>query len=67
VLGAETWAFSKADQNSIESFEMWCWRRTKKISWADRLGHEEELQNVQENINIPQTTKRREVSLIGQM
>jgi len=24
--GAETWILWKVDQNSLESFEMWCWK-----------------------------------------
>jgi hypothetical protein len=34
--GTETWALWKADQNNIERFEMWCWRRTK-ISWTNHV------------------------------
>ena len=25
------------DQKQLENFEMWCWRRTEKISWTDRV------------------------------
>jgi hypothetical protein len=67
VLGAEIWAFRKVGQNYMESFEIRWWSRMKKISWTDRVRHEEELPNVQENINISQRVKRRKVNLIGQM
>jgi hypothetical protein len=33
LYGAETWTLLAADQNYLESFEMWCWRRMEKISW----------------------------------
>jgi hypothetical protein len=42
--GAETWAFQKVDQNYLESFEMWRWRRMEKISWADHVRNKEVLQ-----------------------
>jgi hypothetical protein len=32
LYGAETWTLQKLDQKYLESFEMWCWRRMKKIS-----------------------------------
>jgi hypothetical protein len=32
---AETWTLQAADQKELESFEMWCWRRTEKISWTN--------------------------------
>jgi len=30
--GGENWTLRKVDQKYPESFEMWCWRRTVKIS-----------------------------------
>ena len=38
--GAETWALQKVDKKYLGSFEMSCWRRMEKISWADRLSNE---------------------------
>jgi hypothetical protein len=35
LYGAEIWTLRKLDQKYLESFEMWCWRRMKKISWTD--------------------------------
>jgi hypothetical protein len=35
VSGAETGTSWKADQKSLKSFEMWCWRRMEKINWPD--------------------------------
>jgi len=35
IYGAETWTLWTVDQKHLESFEMWCWRRTDKISWTD--------------------------------
>jgi hypothetical protein len=40
LYGAETWTLRKVDQKYLESFEMWCWRRMR-ISWPDRVRHEE--------------------------
>jgi hypothetical protein len=48
LYGAETWTLRKVDQKYAESFEMWCWRRTEKISWTDRVRNEEVLHAVKE-------------------
>ena len=48
----------------IASSEMWCWRSMEKISWTDRVRHEEVLQRVKEERNIPQTMKRRKATWI---
>jgi len=31
LYGAETWTLRKVDQEYLESFEMWCWRRMKRL------------------------------------
>jgi hypothetical protein len=38
--GAESCTARKVDQKYLESFEIWCWRRMKKISWTDRVKNE---------------------------
>jgi hypothetical protein len=58
LYGAETWTFRKVDQKYLESFEMWFWRRMEKISWTDRVRHEEVLRRVKEERNIVHTIKR---------
>jgi hypothetical protein len=52
LYGAEMWTLRKMDQKYLESFEMWCWRRMEKISWADRVRNEEVLHRVKEERNI---------------
>jgi hypothetical protein len=64
LYGAETWTLRKADQNYLESFEMWCWRRME-ISWTDRVRNEEVLNRVNEERNILHTIKRRKGNWSG--
>jgi hypothetical protein len=65
LYGAETWTLRKVDQEYLESFEMWCWRRMEKISWRDRVRNEEVLYRVKEERNIIHTVKRRKAYWIG--
>jgi hypothetical protein len=46
LCGAEIWILNKVDQKYLESFGMWCWRRTEKISWTERERNEEVLRRV---------------------
>jgi hypothetical protein len=55
----------KVDQKYQESFEMWCWRRMEKISWADRVRNEEVLFRAKEQRNIIHTVKRTKPNWIG--
>ena len=36
LYASEIWTLNKADRNRIAAFEMWCWRRTFRISWTMR-------------------------------
>jgi hypothetical protein len=35
--GAETWTLRTVEYEDLESFEMWCWRRTGTVNWADHV------------------------------
>ena len=52
LYGAETWTLRAVDQNHLENFEMWCWRRMEKISWTDHVRNEVVLLRVKEQRNI---------------
>ena len=52
LYGAEAWTLQTTDQKRLENFEMWCWRRMKKICWTDHVRNEEVLLRVNEQRNI---------------
>jgi hypothetical protein len=58
LYGAETWPLRAVDQKDLESFEMWCWRRKKKISWTDHVRNEKVLLTIKEKRNILQEIKK---------
>ena len=43
LYAAETWTLSKKDEQKLEAFEMWCWRRFNKVKWTDKKTNEEVL------------------------
>ena len=65
LYDAKTWTLWKADQKYLEIFEMWCWKRVEKISWTDRVRHEEVLHRIKEERNIIHTVKRRKANWLG--
>jgi hypothetical protein len=56
---------SESRSEMLGKFVMWCWRRTKKISWIDRVRNEEVLRGVNEERNILHAVKRRKTNWIG--
>ena len=35
MYGYESWTVKKAERQSIDAFEMWCWRRLLRVPWTD--------------------------------
>jgi hypothetical protein len=67
LYGAEIWKLRAVDQKHLESFEMWCWRRMEKISWADHVRNEEVLLRVKEQRNILHEIRKRKANWIGRI
>jgi hypothetical protein len=65
LYGAETWTLRAVDQKHLESFEMWCWRRMKKINWTDHVRKEDVLLRVKEQRNILHEMRKRKAKWIG--
>ena len=55
----------KWDMWSLESFEMWCWRRMGKINWTDHVRNEEVLLRVKKQRNILHEIRKRKANWIG--
>jgi len=64
LYGAETWMLRAEDQKHLESFEMWCWRRTEKISWTDHVRNEDVLLRVKEQKNTLREIRKRKANWI---
>jgi hypothetical protein len=62
LYGAEIWTLRAVDQKHLESFEMWCWRRMKKISWTDHVRNAEVLLRVKEQRNILHEIRKRKAN-----
>jgi len=65
LYGAETWTLRAVDQEHLESFEMWCWRRMEKISLTDHVRNEEVLLRVKKQRNILHEIRKRKANWIG--
>ena len=59
LYGAETWTLLAVDRKHLESFEMWCWRRT------DHVRNEEVLVKVKERRNILYEISKEKANWIG--
>ena len=64
LYGTETWTLRAMDQEHLECFEMWCWRRMEKISWTDHVRNEDVLLRVKERISYMKYVNGRRTGLV---
>ena len=36
IYGCESWTIKKAEDQIIDAFELWCWRRLLRVPWTAR-------------------------------
>ena len=40
MYGCESWTVKKAERQSIDAFEVWCWRRLLRVPWTARRSNQ---------------------------
>ena len=46
VYGCESWTVKKAEHQSIDAFELWCWRRLLGVPWISRRSNQSILKEI---------------------
>ena len=46
MYGCESWTIKKAEQQRIDAFELWCWRRLLRVSWTARRSNQSILKEI---------------------
>ena len=44
--GCESWTVKKAEQQRIDAFELWCWRRLLRVPWTARRSNQSILKEI---------------------
>ena len=46
IYGCENWIIRKAEQQKIDAFELWCWRRLLRVPWTARRPNQSILKEI---------------------
>ena len=65
TYGCEAWTLSKASENKIEVFEMWCLRQMSNIKWKDRVTNEKVLEKLQTSRQLLKNIQKRKLRYFG--
>ena len=46
MYGCESWTIKKAERQSIDAFELWCWRRLLRVLWTAKRSNQSILKEI---------------------
>ena len=46
MYGCESWTIKKAENQRIDAFELWCWRRLLRVPWTARRSNQSILKEI---------------------
>ena len=46
MYGCESWTIKKAEDQRIDAFELWCWRRLLRVPWTPRSSNQSILKEI---------------------
>ena len=46
MYGCESWIIKKTEQQRIDAFELWCWRRLLRVPWTARRSNQSILKEI---------------------
>ena len=52
MYGYESWTVKKAEHQSIDAFELWCWRRLLRVSWTARRSNQSILKEISSGCSL---------------
>ena len=52
MYGCESWTIKKAEHQTINAFELWCWRRLLRVAWTARRSNQSTLKEISPGISL---------------
>ena len=46
MYGYESWTIKRAENQKIDAFELWCWRRLLRVPWTARRSNQSILKEI---------------------
>ena len=46
MYGCESWTIKKADRQTTDAYELWCWRRLLRVPWIARRSNQSILKEI---------------------
>ena len=67
MYGCESWTIKKAECRKIDAFELWCWRRVLRVSWAARRSNQSILKEISPEYSLEGLMLKLKVQYLGHL
>ena len=65
MYGCESWTIREAESKKIDSFEIWCWRRILRVSWAEKRTNRFIIEQKEREISLEAMIIKQPLSYFG--
>ena len=67
MYGYESWTVKKAECQSIDAFELWCWRRLLRVPWTARRSNQSILKEISPGISLEGMMQKLKLQYFGHL
>ena len=67
MYGCESWTIKKAEHQSIDVFEMWCWRRLLRVPWTTRRSNQSILKEISPEYSLEELIMKLKFHYFGHL
>ena len=67
MYGCESWTIKKAEHPRTDTFELWCWRRLLRVSWAARRSNQSILKEINPEYSLEELMLKLKLQYSGHL
>ena len=67
MCGCESWTIKKAECQSIDAFELWCWRKLLKVPWTVRRSNQSILKEISPEYSLERLMLKLKLQYFGHL
>ena len=67
MYGCESWTVKKAENQRIDAFELWCWRRFLWVSWIARRSNQSILKEISPGCSLEELMLKLKLQYFGHL
>ena len=67
MYGCESWTTKKAEQQRMDAFKLWCWRRLLRVPWTARRSNQSILKEISPEYSLEGLMLKLELQYFGHL